>query len=74
MAHVTLDTPDPRDPGMIERDSVPTSNPAPTVPGSNSAPVVNQTPRVDVGDMDERPGYEIIEHHDGDDLDNRFTP
>lgn len=70
MAHETLDNPDPRDPGMIERDSVPTFNPAPTVPGSNSAPGVDQTPREDIGDLEDRRGYEIIES-DHDEPSNR---
>lgn len=61
MASFTLDDQDPRDPKMVERDSVPTSNPAPTVPGSNRAPGVDQTPRVDIGDLEDREGFEIIE-------------
>lgn len=74
MSHETLDNPDPRDPGMIERDSVPSSNPAPTVPGSNSAPGIDQTPRVDIGDLEDRRGFEIIENPHDEDKDNRFIP
>lgn len=61
MASFTLDNPDPRDPEAIDGDSIPNSNPAPTVPGSNNAPGVDQTPRVDVGDLEDREGFEIIE-------------
>ncbi len=70
MAHETLDNPDPRDPGMIEKDSVPTSNPAPTVPGNSSVPGVNQTPREDIGDLEDRQGFEIRDTS-SDESDNR---
>ncbi len=68
MGSFTLDDQDPRDPGMIERDSVPSSNPAPMVPGTSSVPGVNQTPRQDIGDIEDREGFEIIET---DEPDNR---
>lgn len=51
----TLDNPEPRNDSEIERDSVPSANPAPTVPGADSAPVVDKTPRIDIGDLDDRP-------------------
>jgi len=53
----TLDNQEPRGEDEITRDSVPSSNPAPTVPGSESAPEVDKTPRIDIGDLDDRPDH-----------------
>lgn len=57
----TLDNQDPRDPGTIDGDSIPSSNPAPTVPGTSSVPGINQSPREDIGDTEDREGFEIRE-------------
>ncbi|KKL71292.1 hypothetical protein LCGC14_2096340 [marine sediment metagenome] len=54
MGSFTLDNEDPRDPGEIENDSVPNSNPAPAVPGTDSVPGVDHTPRQDIGDLEDR--------------------
>ena len=49
---MTLHNPEPRDPAEITGNSIPSSNPAPTVPGTSDAPGVDHTPRVDIGDLE----------------------
>lgn len=51
----TLDNLEPRDESEITRDSVPSSNPTPTVPGAGSVPEIDQESRVDNGDLEDRP-------------------
>lgn len=61
MGSFTLDNSDPRNPEEINTDSIPNVNPVPSVPGTNNIPGVNTTPRADIGDLEDREGFEIIE-------------